>query len=217
MFHRQRQPAVPTAAEAELRIRKMINFILNDAHDKAYEIKAQTEQDALHLYQQRITAAQQQLRRDYDEKRRQVDAAYKKRQARQLLAAELEVQTMRWEKVRRIQRSVHHRLTALCQPQPSYGTFMAYLLVEALLKVADEDSVQLCYRKEDAPVMAAARERGMEIAAGLLRSRAGVETSWHVELMDSEWLPPGQPITVDAAEKKDDTHSMQSSGPEPAR
>jgi len=211
MFHRKRHPNGLPADEAESRIRKMVAFILNDAHDKADEIKAQTQQDALRLYQQRVTEAEQQLRREYDEKRRRAEAEYRRRQGQRLVEAELQVQRMRWEKVWRIQHSLYQRLTALCQPSDvAYATFLAYLMAEGLLSVANEDRIQLRYREEDAPLMEAVKEQGVKIATATLRCRAGVERSWRVELADGEWLPPRRPVAVEGAHEQDsDRHMLQ--------
>ena len=219
MFQRKHSSSSLTAEEAESRIRKMIAFILNDAYDKAAEIHAQTEQDALNLYQQHLAEAEQRLRSEYEDKRRRAEAAYRRRQGQKLVAAELEVQSMRWEKVKRVQQSAHQRLAALCQPQPSdtsYGTFMAYLMAEGLLRVADEDRVRVRYREEDAALMATVREQGLSLATGVLRSKAGVEKSWCVELSEGAWSPAIQLSAVEEAKKKDSTLMMQQLQQQPA-
>ena len=209
---RKRQSAGLTDEEAEWRVQKMIAFILNDAHEKAAEIEAQAEQDALRIYQQRLSEAEQQLRREYDEKRRQAEAAYRRRQGQRLVAAELDVLRMRWEKVSCIRLSLHQRLASLCQPQPldgPYVTFMAYLLAEALLRVADEDKVQVCYRKVDTPLMVAVRARGSDTAAAVLRSQAGLEKRWCVELLEDQWLSLGHVVATESSEEKDRSHINQ--------
>ena len=156
-----------------------------------------------------MTGAEQQLRREYDEKRRRAEAEYRRRQGQRLVESELQVQKMRWEKVWRIQHSLYQRLTTLCQPSDiAYATFLAYLMAEGLLSVANEDRIQLRYRAEDAPLMEAVREQGVQIATAALRCRAGVERSWRVELADGDWLPPGQPVAVEGAHEQDSDQHM---------
>ncbi len=214
LFHRKTRPGSLSDEEAERRMERMIKFILHDAQDKAAEIEAQAEQDAQRIYQQRLAEVERQLRAEYEEKRRETEAMYRRRQGQRLVAAELEVLRMRWEKVARIKLSVRERLDALCQPSsPAYVTFLAYLLAESLLRVADEDCVQLRCRKKDAAVMSSAREQGAHIAATVLASKAGVEKSWRVEQADSEWLSPT--IAMDVQHAEDSQHNKQETQQQP--
>ena len=210
LFRRRLQSGGLSDEEAERRLQKMINFILHDAEDKAAEIVAQAEQEAQRLFQQRLAEAEQQLRAEYEERRRRAEALYRRRQGQRLVQAELEVLRMRWDKVVRVQQSVHERVAALCQPsKPAYVTLLAYLLAEALLRVADEGVVQLRCRKEHTEVVPSAREQGVRIAADLLRRCAGVDKSWRVEPANEEWLSPSAFSPMDAAST---SHGKQ--GPE---
>jgi len=129
-------------------IQQMVNFILQEAHEKANEIKVKTEHDFNLEKQMLVHNGKQRINQEFEQRER--DREVKQRIARSTAITKARVSKMeaRQELIDSLLLDCVEKLKRV-PSQPSYEKTMTDLLLQGLKSLFDEDKAEVCCRSED--------------------------------------------------------------------
>jgi len=136
--------------EADRQIRQMVNFILQEAKEKASEIYVKAEHDFSLEKQMKVHQAKLKILQDV--KQKQKDAETQRRIQRSIILADVRVRKMqrRDELVQKVKAaSLDRVVTAVSNDQKSYETLLKNLLVQGMIKL-NEAKLEVQCREIDA-------------------------------------------------------------------
>eukprot|EP00619_Florenciella_sp_RCC1007_P002961 CAMPEP_0205922142 /NCGR_PEP_ID=MMETSP1325-20131115/13995_1 /ASSEMBLY_ACC=CAM_ASM_000708 /TAXON_ID=236786 /ORGANISM="Florenciella sp., Strain RCC1007" /LENGTH=226 /DNA_ID=CAMNT_0053290109 /DNA_START=82 /DNA_END=762 /DNA_ORIENTATION=- len=138
-------------AQQKTQIDQMVNFILQEAHEKANEIRVKTEHDFNLEKQMMVHNAKQRINSEYEQKERD-------REVQQRIAKSNQITKSRVEKMEAREVLVNDLMaTAMAQintipSTPQYPSIVKDLLVQAFIKIEESD-LEVCCRADDAAVI----------------------------------------------------------------
>jgi V-type H+-transporting ATPase subunit E len=138
--------------EGKNQIKQMVNFILQEAHEKANEIMVKTEHDfnlekqtLIHTGKSKINDQMAQFERDYEVKQRiERSNAITASRTKRMEARDALLQVM----LKEAYASVAKEAT-----KPGYKALVTSLIVQGLLTLENETEVEVCCRNEDVKVV----------------------------------------------------------------
>jgi V-type H+-transporting ATPase subunit E len=178
--------------EAERQIQQMVNFILNEAKDKAEEIEAKALEDfnieKLKLVQQ----TKDKIRQEYVRKRKQVDTQAAIARSTAINRSRLEKIKARQEMLMKIQGDVTRKLETQLKDQGKHKKLITDLITQGLLLMLEEDVTVQCRQVDKALVEGCFAEASANYSR-IVKSESGVTKQVRLSL-NKEFLPgpPGQ-------------------------
>merc|ERR1711904_202589 len=130
--------------EAERQIQQMVNFILNEAKDKAEEIEAKALED---FNIEKLKLVQQQkdkIRQDYVRKAKQVETQCAIARSTAINRSRLEKIKARQEVLGKVQEDVTAKLLAELRSEPKHKKLITDLITQGLLVLLEDDVVVQC-------------------------------------------------------------------------
>jgi V-type H+-transporting ATPase subunit E len=153
-------------------IRQMVNFILQEAHEKANEIRIKTEHDFNVDKQTIVHNAKVAIADEYKakEREREVEA----RIARSTAVGDARVKKMkvRDDLLHQLVQQARDSVAAVVHT-PAYPELVKKLIVQSLIKIEEEDVVVLC-RPTDVPVCEAAVPGAVQMYKEILLKETGL-------------------------------------------
>jgi len=178
--------------DADRQIRQMVNFILQEAKEKANEIYAKAEHDFSLEKQMKVHQAKLKILQDF--KQKQKDAETQRRIQRSIVTAEVRVRKMqkREELVQKVKSLALARVTqAVKTDQKTYESLLKKLILQGLIKL-NEAHLEVQCREIDVRTV----ERVLEPAAReyekMIQETCGEKVSVQVTL--SRKMLPGPDI-----------------------
>lgn len=134
-------------AQSNRQIEQMVNFIMQEAHEKANELRIKTEHDFNLEKQMLVHNARLRIQEEFTQKNK--DFEIQQRVARSVAIGEARVQRMqhRDAMLQELRESTSHRLAAVSNTA-QYTTLLKQLIVQGLLRV-QEQTVSIRCRQTD--------------------------------------------------------------------
>jgi len=142
-------------AQSAKQIQQMVNFILNEAKDKAEEIDAKTLEE---FNIERLKYAQEQkdiIRKDFGAKKKKTETANAIARSTAINKARMQKVEARQEYLETLKKTCETELKQLAGDRTAYTNLVANLIVQGCLKLC-EDHVTVKCRKEDESVVKSA-------------------------------------------------------------
>jgi len=174
------------AADADRQIAQMIEFIKQEAREKAEEINVKTESEFNAKKLNKIVQARQELKDEYEKKRKEV--ASKKRIARSRL-----INNARFEQMRERDRILKELKVAVSEKlfdvasHPKYTELVKMLIIQGLMTIL-EDKVEIRCRQGDAKIVESVLVDAVAQFKALVKKEVGLEPRVEVSINKNEWL-----------------------------
>jgi len=179
--------------EAERQIQQMVNFILNEAKDKAEEIEAKALEDfnieKLKLVQQ----MKDKIRQEYVRKAKQVETQCAIARSTAINRSRLEKIKARQEVLGKVQDDVTGKLQAELRSEPKHKKLITSLITQGLLMLLEDQVVVQC-RQVDQKLVEGCLADAAASYTQVIKEQSGVTKSVKLTIDRSISLPgpPGQ-------------------------
>eukprot|EP01133_Synstelium_polycarpum_P017969 gene17969-21442_t len=135
-------------SQISAQLKQMQNFILNEANDKADEIKSKAAQEFTSEKGRIFQSEKLKIIKEYEKKLKQIDVQKKINLSNELNKARLSVLKVREESLREVVAEAQRKLTLVSNDKESYGAILKNLILQGLLKMKEAKVLIVC-RKED--------------------------------------------------------------------
>uniref|UniRef100_A0A0G4FEW6 V-type proton ATPase subunit E n=1 Tax=Chromera velia CCMP2878 TaxID=1169474 RepID=A0A0G4FEW6_9ALVE len=174
--------------EAQRQIAQMVNFILNEAKDKAQEIEAKALEDfnieKLKLVQQ----MKEKIRNEFQKKAKQVEVQRSIQRSTAVNRARLRKIEARNRVVEQVVKQASGELAKVTSDSGRYKSLMQSLLVQGLLKLLEDQVVVRC-RECDKGVVQSVLDPAAKQYSEKVQQLAGVKKAVSLSI-DTTYLPP---------------------------
>jgi len=174
--------------EAERQIQQMVNFILNEAKDKAEEIEAKALEDfnieKLKLVQQ----MKEKIRQDYVRKAKQVETQCAIARSTAINRSRLEKIKARQEVLGKVQDDVTAKLQAELRSEPKHKKLITSLITQGLLMLL-EDEVSVQCRECDSNLVQGCLADAAASYSNVIKQQTGVSKNVKLAIDRSGFLP----------------------------
>lgn len=133
---------------AKNQILQMVNFILQEAHEKANEIQVKSDHDFTLEKQLLVREAKQRINAEYSQKERDREVQQRIDRADKITKAKTEKMRERQTLVEELLETCRTRLIDSAKG-PTYAKSITGLIIQAMHKLEDETVYEVCCRKED--------------------------------------------------------------------
>jgi len=170
-------------------IQQMVNFILNEAKDKAEEIEAKALEDfnieKLKLVQQ----MKDKIRQEYVRKAKQVETQCAIARSTAINRSRLEKIKARQEVLGKVQQDVTSKLLVEIKSEAKHKKLITDLIVQGLLMLLEDDVTVQC-RQCDASMVQGCLADAAAKYADVIRQQVGVSKTVKLTIDRTESLPP---------------------------
>jgi len=174
--------------EAERQIQQMVNFILNEAKDKAEEIEAKALEDfnieKLKLVQQ----MKDKIRQEYVRKAKQVETQCAIARSTAINRSRLEKIKARQEVLGKVQEDVTAKLLAELRSEAKHKMLITNLITQGLLMLLEDEVVVTC-RQMDMQLVQGCLADAASKYSQVIQKEAGVSKTVKLSLDKSGFLP----------------------------
>jgi V-type H+-transporting ATPase subunit E len=167
----------------------MIQFIQQEAREKAEEIQVKTDSEFMAELLSLRTAASIQIREEIEQKRKDRLTAKKIERSKRVNDAKFRVMSERNGKMGQLKKEITGRLVGLSQDK-RYGELIMFLIAQGLM-IMMENNVTVRCRKEDLQVVQAQLKPAAALYQETALASAGVRVNVEVVVDKEEFLPPG--------------------------
>jgi len=180
--------------EAERQIQQMVNFILNEAKDKAEEIEAKALEDfnieKLKLVQQ----MKDKIRQEYVRKAKQVETQCAIARSTAINRSRLEKIKARQEVLGKVQEDVTAKLLAELRSEPKHKKLITDLITQGLLMLLEDEVSVQCRECDQRLVQGCLADAAAEFSK-VIKSQTGVTKQVKLTIDKSGFLPPAPDMT----------------------
>lgn len=174
--------------EAERQIQQMVNFILNEAKDKAEEIEAKALEDfnieKLKLVQQ----MKDKIRQEYVRKAKAVETQCAIARSTAINRSRLEKIKARQEVLGRVTEDVTSKLQAELRSEPKHKQLITDLITQGLLMLLEDDVTVQCRQCDEKLVQGCLNDAASKYTQ-VIRQQTGVSKSVKLSIDKSGFLP----------------------------
>lgn len=170
-------------------IRQMVNFILQEAHEKANEIRIKTEHDFNVEKQTLVHAARQRLNEEYAQKEREREVQARIAKSTAVGDARVKKMRLRDELLKQLVDEAKAEVAKVAS-SPAYPELVKQLIVQALIKIEENDVVVQC-RKCDVALCEAQVAGAAQAYAAIIKKETGevVKVQIKVNKKEEKHLP----------------------------
>jgi V-type H+-transporting ATPase subunit E len=176
-------------AEAQKQIQQMVNFILNEAKDKAEEIEAKALEDfnieKLKLVQQ----MKDKIRQEHVRKSKQVETQRAIARSTAINQSRLQKIAARNDMLGKVKDDVSGSLGAVTRNEAQYKKLLTDLIVQGLLLIIEED-VSVRVREVDARVAGSCLDAAAAKYSEIIKAQTGGTKRVKLTIDKSATLPP---------------------------
>jgi len=175
--------------EAERQIQQMVNFILNEAKDKAEEIEAKALEDfnieKLKLVQQ----MKEKIRQEYVRKAKVLETQGAIARSTAINRSRLEKIKARQEVLGKVQEDVTSKLMTELRSEPKHKKLITDLITQGLLMLLEDEVVVQC-RQADKNLVQGCLGDAAASYSNVIKTQTGVSKSVKLTIDQSSFLPP---------------------------
>lgn len=128
-------------------IRQMINFIMQEAHEKCNEIRLKADHDYQLEIQNLVHAGKVRVQEEYAQKTKDLEVQERVAKSNAVASSRVKKMKAREEMLENLKRETLAKLAAMTKT-PAYSKLLKELIVEGLVKLEESD-VQIMCRSED--------------------------------------------------------------------
>eukprot|EP01006_Ploeotia_vitrea_P007023 TRINITY_DN15652_c0_g1_i2.p2 TRINITY_DN15652_c0_g1~~TRINITY_DN15652_c0_g1_i2.p2 ORF type:complete len:193 (+),score=108.88 TRINITY_DN15652_c0_g1_i2:102-680(+) len=175
--------------DADRQISQMIEFIKQEAREKAEEIAVKTESEFNAKKLNSVVQARLEIKEEYAKKKKDAIAKRRIDRSRLITGARFTQMEDRDKILREMQQEVLARL-AKASEHPQYKTLCKALIVQGLLVIM-ESEVEIRCRKEDLKIVDGVVKDALKEFKQLVKDKCGVDPPTEVKLNKNDFLAPG--------------------------
>jgi len=138
--------------DANRQIKQMVNFILQEAHEKVNEIRIRTESECSVEKQNLIQQGKARVREEYEQKMKDLEVEQRVNRSKAVGDARVAKMNARDALLEQLKKESLEKLAAFCKG-PDYPNFLKKLIVQGLIKI-EETTVEIQARAEDKAIVA---------------------------------------------------------------
>mmetsp|Transcript_17086 Transcript_17086/g.35180 ORF Transcript_17086/g.35180 Transcript_17086/m.35180 type:complete len:224 (+) Transcript_17086:61-732(+) len=157
----------------QAQIRQMANFILQEAHEKANEIRVRTEHDFNLEKQTLIHKAKLDVHAEFAQKEKEREVSARIQKSTELGNSRVQKMKYRDELLNNLLSDATKR-AALVSTDANYPSLLTRLLVQALIKI-EENTVKVYARGKDVEMVKKVLPKAIEEFVKLMKEKAGVD------------------------------------------
>jgi len=175
-------------ADATKRIKQMINFIKQEAQEKAEEIRVKAEEE-FQIEKGRILNPERlKLNQEFEKKFKDLEIQRKIEFSTQINKARLEVLEKRGKFMQEIQQAAFQRLGDVKKDTKKYEELLRKLIIQGLIRI-DEVQVRIQCLKEDLSALQNAVGKAIEEYKKIWKAQVGEDTHVDVTVETDKFLP----------------------------
>ena len=144
--------AALSGAQGSKQIQQMVNFILQEAHEKANEIKVRTEHDFDLEIQTAVVNGKHKINGEMEQKKRDREIEDRISRSKSITSSRTDIMEARQQLMVTLNQEVLTRIQAY-PSSPSYPDLLKNLMIQSFQTLFDEPSVEVCCRKEDKAIV----------------------------------------------------------------
>jgi len=171
--------------QVQSQLQQMQNFILQEAEDKAQEIKAKAQEEFSIEKARIVMAEKMKIMKEYERREKQIEVQKKIAASNELNQARLKVLRARDDSIQRLLVEAQKRLGVIgASGSAQYQALLKDLIVQGLIRL-NEPAVQVVGRKSDLELIKAVLEQAKQEYISL----GGRQVALSID--DRNFLPPG--------------------------
>jgi len=175
--------------DANKRIRQMINFIKQEAQEKAEEIRVKADEE-FQIEKGRILNPEKlKLNQEFDRKFKDLEIQRKIEFSTQINKARLEVLEKRGKLMQEIQQTAFQRLGDVKKDTKQYEELLRKLIIQGLIRI-DEAQVKIQCLKEDLNLLQNIVVKAVNDYKAIWKKEVGEESQVEVSVETEKFLPP---------------------------
>eukprot|EP00742_Colponemidia_sp_Colp-10_P000286 GILJ01000322.1.p1 GENE.GILJ01000322.1~~GILJ01000322.1.p1 ORF type:complete len:234 (-),score=50.34 GILJ01000322.1:150-851(-) len=176
--------------EAQKQIHQMVNFILEEAKEKANEIEAKTLQEFNIEKLKMVQHAKDKLKAEYQRKTKQVEVERRIARSTMINKARLQKMEAREQAMQQTLTEARQRIASrVSADQAAYKALVKDLLVQGLLKLLENKITVQC-RQQDASIVRDIMPEAKAKFSKIIFDETGVKFDTELTI-DTAWLPAG--------------------------
>eukprot|EP01031_Cornospumella_fuschlensis_P030549 gene30549-36920_t len=135
------------ATESNRQIKQMVNFIMQEAHEKVNEIRIKTDHDINLEKQNLVHNGKLKVQEEYTQKHKDLEVQQRVSRSAAVGSARVKKMKARDDLLESLKKNALEKLAAFCKG-PEYANFVKKLIVQGLVKI-EESEVEIQCRAED--------------------------------------------------------------------
>jgi V-type H+-transporting ATPase subunit E len=139
-------------SQVQSQLKQMENFILQEAEDKASEIRAKAQEEFSIEKARIVMAEKMKIMKEYERKEKQIEVQKKIAASNELNQSRLKVLKARDDTIQKLLLDAQKRLAVVGQSGEQYTTLVKGLIVQGLIRLS-EPKVQVVGRKQDSELI----------------------------------------------------------------
>jgi len=171
-------------SQVQSQLNQMQGFILQEAEDKAQEIKAKAQEEFSIDKARIVMAEKMKIMKEYERREKQIEVQKKIAASNELNQSRLKVLKSRDDAIQRILVDAQQRLSQVGKPGEQYQTLLKGLIIQGLVRL-NEPRVQVVVRKQDIDLVKGVLEAAVQGYAALGGRKVDLS------LDEKNFLPPG--------------------------
>ncbi|CUV07582.1 unnamed protein product [Cryptosporidium hominis] len=185
--------------EAQKQIQQMINFILNEAKDKANEIEAKALQDFNIEKLKLVQSYKEQIRQDLKKKVKRLEVERAIARSTAINKARLKKMAARAQVLTEVVQQTRKKMCEISTNPTVYEPLLVDLLTQAMLKLLEPTVIVKC-RKSDVSVVESAIPKAIKKYKEILQKECGVSMNVEAKVDKENFLFPA-PTSVEQNSK----------------
>lgn len=177
-----------SSSDSSSQIKQMIEFIKQEAREKAEEIQVKTDAEFNAKKLNLIHHARMEIKEEYTKKRKQASAEKRIAQSRLVNSARFEQMRRRDILLKELKTEVTSRLAEVAK-NPKYPDLIKNLIIEGLITIM-ESKVEIKCRQVDLSIVQRQLDPALEQFKALMKKDCNLVPDVNVTLNTSEFLPP---------------------------
>mmetsp|Transcript_70580 Transcript_70580/g.63381 ORF Transcript_70580/g.63381 Transcript_70580/m.63381 type:complete len:242 (-) Transcript_70580:58-783(-) len=174
--------------DAKKRITQMINFILQEAREKADEIRMKADEE-FQIEKGRILNPERlKLNQEFDRKFKDLEIKQKIERSTQVNKARLQVLEKRGELMKQVENDGYKRLSSLKSDTNKYKEMLKNLMIQGFIRI-DEETVVVRVVKEDLELAQSIFDDAVSEYKKIWKSSVGASDPINASLDKSRFLP----------------------------
>jgi len=184
--------------DARKRIRQMINFILQEAQEKAEEINYKSNEEFQIEKGRIINPERLKINQEFDHKIKDLEIKRKIEYSTQVNDARLQVLKRRGELMSKIENETFDKLQSLKSDKNNYKEILTRLIIQSLIRIDESDVLVKCV-KEDYDICKSVMSNAESRYKELWKKEVGTEAKIRVTLDSKNFLPNSRIGGVEAS------------------
>ena len=176
------------ASDAQKQTQQMVNFIINEATEKAQEIEAKALEDFNIEKLKIVQQMKEKIRQEFEKKAKQIEVKRAIERSTAVNRARLKKIAARNQIVDEIAKQTNKQLAQVADNKEKYKTLMTDLIVQALLRLLEDSAIVRC-READKSLVESILPAAAKKYSDIMKEKAQVDKSVKLSI-DTTFLAP---------------------------